>query len=360
MNYQVIQQPGALLFLLGMEATRSSLGLLPPPLSLTSVPLITTPASSSIVARPSLPVALSQPPASTVAWPSPPATLAQPPVDLVATLSGFSLSPATEPIPQKLVDKIRSGQFVEMRDLLTDNISLMQQLESFSGQYSLPSLPGVLRPRMREVTSLASWMYCFLAYVAIRSVDPTTRDMLAYARLIIREAQRHGGSGWRDYDRVFRQQAAIDHSIQWNTLHPGIQAATLVGRGLGASILCTLCREPDHTADHCALSYLHQPLASAHTVPLGTAGNPVVTRSRPHPGRRSESMLGICISWNKGRCVYPGTCTYRHVCATCQQLHMARDCMETPVDSEYKRHAQSGSQTTQRLPKAKSQGSFRN
>ena len=45
--------------------------------------------------------------------------------------AGFSLSPASEPFPKKLVDKIRSGQFVEMRELLTDNISLIQQLEAF-------------------------------------------------------------------------------------------------------------------------------------------------------------------------------------------------------------------------------------
>ena len=34
--------------------------------------------------------------------------------------------------------------------------------------------------------------------------------MLAYARLLVREAQRHGGRGWLDYDRIFHQQAALD------------------------------------------------------------------------------------------------------------------------------------------------------
>ena len=39
--------------------------------------------------------------------------------------AGVSLSPATASFPQKLVEKILSGQFVEMRDLLADNISLI-------------------------------------------------------------------------------------------------------------------------------------------------------------------------------------------------------------------------------------------
>ena len=109
---------------------------------------------------------------------------------------------------------MRLGQFVDMKDLLADNVALLQQLETFGGQHSLPTLPGVLRPGLREVTTLASWMYCFLAYVAMRATEPGIREMLAYARLLIREAQRHGGRGWLDYDRVFRQQAAIDRTLR--------------------------------------------------------------------------------------------------------------------------------------------------
>ena len=105
------------------------------------------------------------------------------------TYCGFSLSPATETFPRKLVEKVRSGQFVEMRELLRDNISLLGQLETLGGQ---SGTTGASRPRLREISSIASWMYSFLAYVAIRSSEESTRDMLAYGRLIIREAQQHG------------------------------------------------------------------------------------------------------------------------------------------------------------------------
>jgi hypothetical protein len=94
-----------------------------------------------------------------------------------------------------------------------------------SGPYML----GSARPCMREVSSLASWCYCFLGYVAMRTTDPSTQDQLAHARLIIREAQCHGGLGWLDYDRAFRQQAANDSSMRWNTLSPSLQAATIFG-----------------------------------------------------------------------------------------------------------------------------------
>ena len=90
------------------------------------------------------------------------------------------------------MDKVRSGQFVEIRELLADNIALKQQLE-------IQGLPVTAidptRPRLCEVTSLPSWCYCFRGYVAILTHDPTTRHQLAYARLIIREALRHGRLG---------------------------------------------------------------------------------------------------------------------------------------------------------------------
>ena len=42
-------------------------------------------------------------------------------------LPGLMLSPAAEPFPSKLVDKVNSGQFVEMRELLADNMTLLHQ-----------------------------------------------------------------------------------------------------------------------------------------------------------------------------------------------------------------------------------------
>ena len=182
------------------------------------------------------------------------------------------------------------------------------------------------------MSSLPTWCYCFLGYLAIRTTDPATRDQLAYARLLIREQQRHGGQGWIDYDRAFRQQAASDPSSRWNNLLPGLQAATILGQRSGQGAFCTLCRECDHTRAQCALAYLH-PLVS---------NGPAASRD---PGvRRRSAVPNVCISWNQGACTYPGRCSYRHVCVTCQQDHQAKDCAQTPEGSLYKQR-RSGNQT---------------
>ena len=117
---------------------------------------------------------------------------------------------------------------------------------------------------------------------------------VAYARLVIREAQRHGGVGWLDYNRVFRQQAALDSTMQWNT------AATLTGRMAKPGVFCTLCRESDQPAlwlicnlQPRSLSRLPCPL-SMHQL-----------RGSMFHVRRT-----ICYSWNAGKCHFPGTTNF--------------------------------------------------
>lgn len=335
--------------LVGQEEPLSYLGVLPSAAALASVALLTTTTSltGAHLSQGTSTMATTQPVVSPMVQPNPIAgAQARVPTGTPSTALGLSLSPAMEPIPPKLVDRIRAGEFVEMRDLMSDNIALIQQLETFNTSHcALPNLPGILRPRLREVSSITSWLFCFMAYMAVRTTDQATRDMLAYARILLREAQRQGGQGWLDYDRVFRQQAAISPTLPWNTLHPGLQAATLLGRASGTSMFCTLCREADHTADHCALAYLQKPPDTNPPAPLTRYTN-AGPRVRLPPRPRPESLARICISWNKGQCLYPA-CNYQHICATCQQNHKARDCASTPDGSEYKRMAGRRTPTTQ-------------
>lgn len=272
---------------------------------------------------PSQPAATSSlsgnPPPNPPLWPSLNGTRTAAPITQPGLVQpGLVLSPSAEPLPKKLVDKARAGQFMDMKELLTDKVSLINQLEAVHPIHML----GAARPRLREVSTLPTWCYCFIGYMAMCTSDPVTRDQLAYARLIIREAQRHGGPGWLDYDRAFRQQIAADPSLRWNTLLPGLQAATMLGQQAARQgPFCTLCREVDHTRAQCALAYLQPTEPDRETKP---------------PTRRRPATFNTCISWNMGRCVFPGQCTYRHVCATCQQSHRAKDCARTPETSRYK------------------------
>ena len=244
----------------------------------------------------------------------------QPHTASLVPAQGLMLSPATEPLPRKIVDKIRAGQFVEMRELLADNIALLSHLDSIQGPLAI----GTSRPRLREVTNLITWCYCFMGFMAVATSDKKTRDQLAYARLLIREAQRHGGQGWLDYDHAFRQQVAADPSIPWNTLNPSLQASTILGHAApGAGSFCSLCRGVDHSRNQCALASVQQ-RESGPAQPL-----------RQFPPRR-RFQGDICLSWNNGACIYPGQCHYRHVCSICQLQHRAKDCPKPPDAPAYR------------------------
>ena len=239
------------------------------------------------------------------------------------------LSAAMQPNPARLVRRITAAEFIEMRELLSDNIALHDQLESVHGSLQTVATPGALRARMREVPSLSSWVYCFAAYVAVRTTDPLIRDMLTYMRLVVREALRHGGGGWQEYDRNFRRLAAIDSSLRWNSLLPDLQVATVLGQRGNGGVFCSLCRGIDHTATQCALTYMQQPMTT--TSSQDNAGRVQDSRSRSQ-----RPFARICASWNRGNCAYPGACTFRHICATCRLPHRAKDCPDTPAESPWK------------------------
>ena len=117
----------------------------------------------------------------------------------------------------------------------------------------------VARPRLRDIDSPPMWIYCFLTYAAVHSSDPQVCDLLTYGRLIIRESERHGGTGWLQYDKVFRQQAALDELVQWNELNPSLFASTILSALVGPSVFCILCQEADHHAGNCALAFFQAP-----------------------------------------------------------------------------------------------------
>ena len=102
-----------------------------------------------------------------------------------------------------------------MRELLPDNIALSERL------IALP--PGLAPPKAlgeREIggeKALVTWVSSFATYVAITAETHPgrVRDMLAYMRLIIREANKFGGTGWAGLPTIqysdATMKAAPDH-----------------------------------------------------------------------------------------------------------------------------------------------------
>jgi hypothetical protein len=231
------------------------------------------------------------------------------------------LSSALLPVAAKLVSKIKSGLYVPMKEMLADNMSLCSQLEALPAQQILTVSA---KPRLWEID------HGFLAsYAAVRASDSQNRDLLTYGRLILREAQCPSGPGWLEYNKIFRQHAALSPSTTWNELNPSLHASTVLSYRAGPGRVCSLCQEPDHTAAACTL-HPHEggstQVQSQHPTPSTSAPGPM---RKP----RQETLERICVSWNRGRCTFPA-CKFRHVCAVCKEKgHRAKDC---ELDSSYK------------------------
>ena len=112
----------------------------------------------------------------------------------------FSVASSFPPIPAKLVKKIQTMEFVEMRELLPDNVALAERLEA------LPSTAASNHAPLREVASITSWTCAFATYIAVVAQAHPARvcDMLAYMRLI-RTTQCFG--------KTIKEQLAGIHSI---------------------------------------------------------------------------------------------------------------------------------------------------
>ena len=303
------------------------------PLSLASIPLLSSPGAPGPLAAPSLLSSVSSGSHHTTpTWQS---LLALPAASTTATAATatppFRLASSLPPVPAKLVKRIQALEFVEMRELLPDNMALAERLDA------LPLLGHPSKQtEQREIGSLITWVSTFSTYVAIVSVAHPERvcDMLAYMRLIVREAHKHGGRGWLTYDAVFRrnQQGTAQY---WNILDPSLHTAYIAGQSLPSRVPCRHCNETDHSMDECALAPMVPAVRSSQREPWSPGARPT---KRPLPPYQSPPPpKRLCISWNRGLCAFPGACTFKHTCALCNSAdHKARDCARAPPDSFYR------------------------
>ncbi len=189
-----------------------------------------------------------------------------------------------------------------MRDHLADNVALHSQVEDLRG-HALACTPLPFRPRLREVPSLQSCMYCFAAYVAVRSNDPLTWDLLAYCRLVFREALRHGGTGGR---------STTDHSVAKPPSFAGTffrQACRQLPLWERDQVRAPSVANQTTPPPQCALAPVQQQVS-----PFPPSGgrvsetpNPVTSPCRIfRPARCPETALTICASWNRGTCIFWG------------------------------------------------------
>ena len=227
----------------------------------------------------------------------------------------------TTPIPARLVRLIQAQKYVDFAELLPDNLELLRRMQATAEQAN--------RRRLRQITTLPTWVQCFATYTGIllRKHAARAQEVMAYLRLVAHEAQCHSGTGWLLYDARFRQLAASNRSLSWSQLHAPLFAATILAMDQAPTARCFHCLEADHTPCCCALEpndappqILREAGPASRTL---SGGGSRYRRDRPWDGPKP-----ICRNYNFSSCAGYPDCTFRHICLRCRSNHRMRECPE--------------------------------
>ena len=190
-------------------------------------------------------------------------------------------------------------------------------------------------PSEREIggeRALITWVSSFATYVAIVAEAHPERvaDMLAYMRLLIREASKFGGTGWLTYDSVFRRNNE-GKDARWNYLDASLHQVYIASPRDKPVTPCRYCQEIDHASANCAVAtFLPMTLSSPTDPAPSHMVRPSWRVKRPAPYARQRL---ICSSWNAGGCRFPGKCSYAHICSICDGSHPASNCRDAKAQS---------------------------
>ena len=208
----------------------------------------------------------------------------------------FVVGPGYAPVPFKLVSKITAGLFVDLADLLPDNIRA-QEIEPQAFLEGKLVVSGS-KKRVIEIADIITWIEAFTIFSMIlcHTFPSRWKDLNQYKLLIIQTARRFSDKSWLHYDIAFRKEAAASGSTDWSRMHPDLYNFHT--------------RSPVTTSTASGSSTSS---ASSLSEPLGSSGNP----------RSSQ----YCHSWNDGRCRWPfGRCRFRHSCESCHGDHPRIHC----------------------------------
>ena len=229
----------------------------------------------------------------------------------------FILGEALPVVPAKLVKRIRRGEYVDMAELLKDNI------EAERRRLASVEEGGSSRGVRREVPNLWSWLQCYSLFAAIlcNKYPEKARELWAYQATIIGEAKRCGGSGWHLYDTAFRQQISSIEKADFSKINQSLYSTTFLAYA-GRSQFCPNCMLSDHTQEECALT----PVPRHGREPIRERQQRSPERAVRSPERRRRQKRGACFAWNDGRCPRVPYCPFDHVCSKCFGNHRGEMC----------------------------------
>jgi len=233
-------------------------------------------------------------------------------------IGGICVGEGLPSVPERLAARIRRGEFIEMCELIPEYWLAKEEDGTSKAE----------RQRPRRVLDIFTWVQSFTIYVSVRAAhDPSLiPELMAYMYMIVRASQDFGGTGWVNYDTVFRRQAAATGVTSWSKVNGTLHYICFNGPRRQVN-RCELCLAATHRTEDCGLGDPEQEsssrLRALEAMVQSLSSRQAASHTHASPPIRPSGQ--VCRAWNRQGCHFRG-CRHTHVCSTCGGNHPAVLC----------------------------------
>ncbi len=135
----------------------------------------------------------------------------------------LTVSSASAPIPGYLVQKIALLQYVDFVLLCPSNLDKLPQAEVTGAQNT-----RFVKQNLSPIRSFINWVEAWSMFAGVMAKKHPEKlpDLICYFLLLSKASRDIAGTGWLDYDKAFRQQAAQSKA------EPTLWVSLMIPRGI--------------------------------------------------------------------------------------------------------------------------------
>lgn len=254
------------------------------------------------------------------------------PASAFPTLATASHLPSALParlplaVPPRVQDRILRGEFIDLDDLLQDQLQANEdevvQVAVTSGR-PLQLVTNRRRPATvkRRVHDLATWLEAWTIYARVitQAAPDRAPELLAYQSTIVEANCNYATEAWLLYDRKFRMALSVQPLLfSWAVIDANLWQSSFTSMGRPRCAKCSLV----HPGSASGCPFRSGPSSAASS----DGGLSQHTRFAWHNGKP------ICRNYNRGQCTNP-KCPRVHVCTLCKGSHPESACAQASPSS---------------------------